>query len=116
MQWLKPTLTNEALYKKCKLQPLSERVQLSRWKMLGHVLRGDNTTPAQLALHFAVDANTRLPGRIGRHQDNLLRTIRKDLSVRGIKLQNIDDLHTIRTIASNRITWNMMAKVKTVHC
>ena len=116
MQWPKPTLTNEALYKKCKLQPLSERVQLSRWKMLGHVLRGDNTTPAQLALHFAVDANTRLPGRIGRHQDNLLRTIRKDLSVRGIKLQNIDDLHTIRTIASNRITWNMMAKVKTVHC
>ena len=114
MQWPKPTLTNDALYKKCKLQPLSERVQLSRWKMLGHVLRGDNTTPAQLALYYAVDANTRLPGRIGRHQDNLLRTIRKDLSVRGVVLNNIEDLYNLRTLASNRITWNMMAKVKTV--
>jgi hypothetical protein len=40
--------------------------------MLGQILRGDENTPAQLALHFAVNADATMKGRVGRHQNNFL--------------------------------------------
>ena len=49
-------IKNDTLYKRCEVVPLSERVACARWRMLGHVLRSDNNSPAQLALHFAVES------------------------------------------------------------
>ena len=57
MQWLTGKISNTALYKRCKTTPLSKRVEESRWKMLGHVLRSDDLNPAQLALQFAIKCN-----------------------------------------------------------
>ena len=74
-------IKNDTLYKRCEVVPLSERVACARWRMLGHVLRSDNNSPAQLALHFAVESQSTKKGRVGRHQSNLLRTIQFDLEV-----------------------------------
>ena len=77
--------------------PLSERVACARLRMLGHVLRSDNNSPAQLTLHFAVESQSTKMGRVGRHQSNLLRTtIKFDLSSRNIPFVNTDDLYSFR--------------------
>lgn len=98
-------IKNETLYKRCSAVPLSERVARARWRMLGHVLRSDNNSPAQLALYFAVDSQCTMKGRIGRHQTNLLRTIRSDLRDRDIPLVNTDNLIDLRILASDRVVW-----------
>ena len=72
MTWPTGIISNKALYQRCNTIPVTERMALSRWKMLGHILRSDNNSPAQLALYFAVDCNVNMKGRIGRHQTTLL--------------------------------------------
>ena len=68
-------ISNKDLYARCNVTPLSERVTKSRWKMLGHILRSDCNSPAQLALSFAVDSLSKMKGRVGRHQNNIFKTI-----------------------------------------
>ena len=45
--WLN-VISNENLYKRCKVRPLTERIAEARWKMFGHVLRSGESTPAYL--------------------------------------------------------------------
>ena len=47
------TISNNALYERCKTRPLTERIEKSRWTMLGHVLRSNNDTPAYQSFLFA---------------------------------------------------------------
>ena len=101
-------IKNDTLYKRCEVVPLSERVACARWRMLGHVLRSDNNSPAQLALHFAVESQSTKKGRVGRHQSNLLRTIKLDLSSRNIPFVNTDDLYSLRFLASDRAGWKKL--------
>jgi len=68
--------------------------------MLGHILRSDDNTPAQLALHFAVNADATMKGRVGRHQNNLFRMLKSDLVARKIKLKSIDDLYSLKNYRS----------------
>ena len=56
-------MSNKTLYERCNTRPLSERVALARWKMLGHVLRSPENSPAQSALCFVVDSMNILSGR-----------------------------------------------------
>ena len=79
MQWPKNNISNANLYKICKCPAISDRVAASRWRMLGHILRGHETNPAFLALNFVLTSNSKLIGRIGRHQSTLMSTIRRDL-------------------------------------
>ena len=78
-------ITNKALYERCNVKPLTERVAYARWKMLGHVLRSDCMSPAQRALHFAVESFRSMKGRVGRHQINLYKTVLSDLNEMLIK-------------------------------
>ena len=41
-------------------------------------------------------------GRIGRHQINLLRTLKQDLQLRNLNLETIEDLDQLKSIASDR--------------
>ena len=59
-------ISNNTLYRRCNVAKLSDRVSEYRWRMLGHILRSDENTAAQLALTFAVETDKRLIGRIGR--------------------------------------------------
>ena len=111
MQWPKAVISNKALYKRCELTSLSERVRSARWRMLGHILRSDDNTPAQLALHFTVNMDNEMVGRIGRHQTNLYRVIKNDLLARNIELHNIDDLYFLKSLAFDRRLWKSMTKI-----
>ena len=86
------------------------RAALSRWKMLGHVLRSPENSPAQSALCFAVDAMNSMPGRVGRHRVNLLQVIKKDLKQHDIKLSSYEDVIKLRELAWNRNAWRDMYK------
>ena len=104
-------IRNETLYKRCETVPLSERVTRARWRMLGHILRSDNNSPAQLALHFAVESQSTMRGRVGRHQSNLFKTILTDLSYRDIRLVNTDDLYNLGNFALDRCKWRELSKI-----
>ena len=101
-------ISNIALYERCGVTPLSERVTYARWKMLGHVLRSDCSSPAQRALQFAVDAFNCMKGRVGRHQNNLFKFIVNDLNKRNLPLRDINDLYELRATASNRVLWRRL--------
>ena len=71
--------------------------------MFGHVLRSNISSPAFLALKFAVCND--LPGRKGRHQSNLFNVLKKDLNCRNLKLFNENDLNALREISVDRAKW-----------
>ena len=72
-------ISNNNLYKRCNVEPLSERVDRNRWRMLGHVLRGPTDGPAYSLLVFAINT-LQYPGRVGRPQTNLFSLFKYDLS------------------------------------
>ena len=111
MQWPKAIISNIDLYKRCELTPLSERIAIARWKMLGHILRSEDNTPAQLALHFAVNADSSMKGRVGRHQNNLFRLLKSDLNSRNISLKCIEDLYELKNFASDRRNWRSLQQM-----
>jgi hypothetical protein len=115
------TITNKKLYEICSTRPLSERVKDSRWKMLGHILRSPENTPAALALSYAVGGTNHLKGRRGRHKINLLSLIRNDISripvdrfsknqylQQKLQLKNQSDIDILRNIAHERRTWRQL--------
>ena len=101
-------ISNKALYERCGVTPLSERVTYARWKMLEHVLRSDCSSPAQRALQFAVVSFYSMRGRVGRHQSNLFKFIINDLNKRNLPLRDINDLYELRATASNRVLWRQL--------
>ena len=98
-------ISNKSLYKRCKTVPLSKRVELYRWRMFGHILRSPENSPAQTALSYALESVNIFKSRIGRHQTNLLDILKTDLIKRGYNLNNINDLHILRDVASDRVHW-----------
>ena len=46
-------ISSENLYKRCNARPLTERIKKARWKMLEHVFRSGDDTPAFLSFRFA---------------------------------------------------------------
>ena len=108
-------ISNENLYKRCDVTPITERVDISRWTMLGHVLRLPENSPAALALVFAIDGCS-AKSRRGRHQVNLFNTIKSDLVLRGFSLSNIDDLYVLRDVARDRKKWRSLYDVLSCPC
>ena len=117
-----PTIiTNDKLYEICSSTPLSERVKSSRWKMLGHILRSPENTPAALALNYAVCGTKELKGRRGRHKTNLLSIIKKDISRIPVdrknpnphlhyklQLKSQSDIDKLRDLAQDRKEWKRL--------
>ena len=104
------TISNSQLYTRCNSQPLSIIVQERRWRTLGHVLHMPQDTPAQLAIHFAVVGSQIHKIRHGRHQTNLLDTVRTDLKHHQLALKCADDIQTLRALANDKATWRSMGK------
>ena len=108
IHWPKSLISNKALYKRCNCTPLTKRIEKLRWTMLGHVLRSEETTPAQLALQYALNGARQYEIRLGRPRINLLDTLIKDLKCRNINLKTPEDLYNVRNIASNRKCWRTL--------
>lgn len=105
IQWPRSMISNVTLYKRCNSTPLSTRAKLSRWKMLGHVLRSDERSPAQVALCYVVEMCNTMVGRLGRHRCNLLQHLKDDLYKRYILLETYDDVLHLRELAADRKYW-----------
>ena len=97
-------ISNKNLYKRCNTEPLSTRAARSRWRMLGHVLRGPEDGPAFSSLKFATNT-LNLPGRRGRPQSNLFSLIQHDLDKHNLNIHNLEDLFDLRKIAQNKANW-----------
>ena len=108
--WPSGVISNEELYRRCGVVPVTERVRKARWKLLGHILRSDDNTPAALALQFAVSStkHLKLKGRRGRPRTNLFTTIVNDLKEHALKLTDNSDLENLKLIASDRPVWQSM--------
>ena len=108
IKWPRSMISNETLYKRCKTTKLSLKADAARWKMLGHVLRSDELSPAQAALRFTVKSMNDMQGRVGRHRDNLFQFIKNDVQKRGLSLNTLDDIIDLKVIASDRARWRKM--------
>ncbi|XP_063682576.1 uncharacterized protein LOC134817369 [Bolinopsis microptera] len=107
VSWPRSMMSKDTLYKQSNSTPMSERAELSRWKMLGHILRSDERSPAQAALCFAVEMCSEV-GRLGAHRRNLLHHLKVDLWKRFILLESYDDILHLRELASNRGYWSKL--------
>ena len=76
-------------------------VRESRWRMLGRVLRMPPDMPAQRTLQFAVIGIQQFKGRRGRHQINLLKSIRTNLRSVNRRLANDSDIARLREKATD---------------
>ena len=101
-------ISNEALYMRCNVRPITERVEASRWKMLGHILRSSNMTPAFLSFQFACIGSKNFQGRLGRPRTNLYDCVIKDLAKRNISVNSIDDFYDLIYLASDRKRWRVL--------
>ena len=94
------------VYKRSKnCKPLIKRVEEARWRMLVHILRSPENTPAQLALSYTITGGTEHKSRRGRHQINLFNVIQKDLDVRNLSMNDMSELIELRIFAKNRKIW-----------
>ena len=98
-------ISNEALYKRCNVRPITKRVEASRWKMLGHILRSGNMTPAFQSFQFACIGSRIYKGRLGRPRTNLYDCVVKDLAMRHLYVNSIDEFYNLVYIASDRKRW-----------
>ena len=57
IRWPTGVISNEALYARCNVTPLSVRVSKFRWRMLGHILRGQEDSPANTSVLFAINSD-----------------------------------------------------------
>jgi hypothetical protein len=108
IKWPKGCISNKALYKRCSVTSLSERVEEMRWKMMGHVLRSDDNTPAMLSLKFVLNSSGEFKGRVGRPNTNLYTMLVDDLKYRNLELRDLNELNEIRDIASCRKCWKLL--------
>ena len=67
--------------------------------MLGHILRSDEDTAAQFALTFAVEADKRLTGHVGRPRSNLFTLIKNNLNQQNLRMNSIAELNNVRDTA-----------------
>ena len=113
-------MRNEAVYRITNTRPISIEITKSRWKMLGHVLRMNENTPARLAMKFffQVTNNTKYKGR---KRTTIVTTINRDIIRTQQHNPNFDlkpiqselDLRNIRVKATNRRHWQRRVSMVT---
>ena len=101
-------ISNSALYKRCNVKPLTRRVEVSRWKMLGHVLRSGKETPAFLSFKFAFEESKSLKGRKGIPRANLFDLVIKDLKMRAFTDDEERSFTYVVNKATDRKLWRLL--------
>lgn len=101
-------ISNSALYKRCNVIPLTRRIEVARWRMLGHVLRSGEYTPAFLSFRFACLGSKQLKGRLGRPRSNLYDLVTKDLKTRSLCIEDERSFRYVVMKAYNRKLWQQL--------
>ena len=115
IKWPKGIISNNALYKRCNVGKLSERIEHQRWKMFGHILRSKENSPAQLALSFAIESDDLFSGRRGRPHMNLFSVLKNDLKKRNLNINNLNELNDIKDIAACNKCWDHFYRYSLPH-
>ena len=115
-------ITNSSLYKKTNEKPISITIREARWKLFGHILRREQTIPANKAMEFYFEETT-TKGFRGKPRTTLPEVLKQDLErfynntepqhrdhnyTKKIKLNKIEDLEELRIIAENRKEWKKL--------
>jgi hypothetical protein len=107
-------ISNDKLYKLCNAGKLEHMIREARWRMLGHVLRMENETPAKYATIKYFDKGKSF---LGRPRTTLATIINEDIKLAHAQhnrevfsqlppqLKNIMDLNQLETIANDRSKW-----------
>ena len=95
----------------------------ARWKLFGHILRRDTNVPANVAMKFYFkDHSKGFRGRprttlpvvlskdLQKFQDHI-KSIRKYRQYRGLRLETLQDLESIRLRAQNRDEWKKLIEI-----
>ena len=106
-------ISNKKVYEVTKATPLSIEITLARWKMLGHVLRLNEKTPARKAMKYYFQIPPDVKRFRGRKRATIISTINRDIERTKKKFLNFDlhilktelDLRNIRVKATNRNHW-----------
>jgi len=110
-------ISNKNLYKRCREKPISLFITSSRWKLFGHILRGDPRAPAFRAMLFYFERSDKKNFR-GRPRCTIATTLDNDIKKTAAKidtfpltqLKSIEDLLFISTIAQDRVRWRRIIK------
>ena len=110
-------ISNKKLYRRCNEKPVSLEIKERRWKLFGHILRQDLTTPANKAMMYYFEENNakRFPGR---KRATIVSTINQDIKESNknndfeIKeLNKMKDLNNMRELAKDQKKWKNLVKV-----
>ena len=102
---------------------MSNTIRASRWKLFGHTLRRDKSIPANKVMEFYFSKRSE-KGFRGRRVTTLPITLVRDLDqvyssatslqdhqyYRRLKLNNEDDLETLRSLAEDRTAWRRLVE------
>ena len=111
------TISNAKLYELCGVEKLEHIIRGSRWRMLGHVLRMEDETPAKYATINYFEKGEK--AFLGRPRTSLVTVISEDLKLASVQqnnentqlghlpsqLKSIADLKQLETIAKERTKW-----------
>ena len=106
-------MKNEKVYETTKTRPLSVDITEYRWKMLGHVLRMNEDTPARKAMKYYFKVPEFNKKFKGRKRATIVTTINRDIERTRQKYENFDikglrtelALRNMRVKAMNRKHW-----------
>ncbi|GFS27378.1 LINE-1 reverse transcriptase homolog [Elysia marginata] len=102
---IRPKIETYISHSQSGFRPNRVRREL-RWRLFGHILRRDNSIPANLAMLYYFNENSNR-GR-GRPTTTLLITLNNDLKRlqnKDVQLTTKEDLHKLQKIASQRQEW-----------
>ena len=95
-------MSNDALYRTTKTEPIGITIKRARLRMFGHVLRLNENSPAQRAMDLYFKIGTRPRGKPTIMLPNKLK---HDLVEAGLKFENSGHLRILRRIAGDRDRW-----------
>lgn len=112
-------IKNKKLYEKCKEEPISKTMKHTKWRLLGHIFRLPETTPAQQAMkyYFEIPKDAKkFPGNkritLPTSIDQDIKTTLKNNPTLPVKqFTTTDDLRTLKQIAQDRKRWSDLSKV-----
>ena len=112
-------MRNEKVYERTETRPLSIDITKARWKMLGHVLRMNEKTPARMAMKYLFQNLKKEKKFKGRKRATIVTTINRDIKRTRKIYENFDikpllselDLRNARVKALNRKHWQKKVKM-----
>ena len=121
-------ISNEDLYTRCRVRTISSRVKEQRWRLFGHILRRDETLPAQTSMKDYFRSGEKYRGRT---PASLPTTLNQDLQLYSKYIETTPeedisqkqkdthvptsittnrDLEELRTLAQDRDVWRDVFK------